>query len=174
MKILNKKKGFTLIELLVTALIFSVVMGASTGVFLSAIKLQRYNLAHQQLLNQVGYAVECMDRAIRMATKDEIGCIDGSNYLETANSVKFATYHGQCWRFFLENEQLKIDRDGTEYDLTSDDFEVIDFDINVIGDDLGDYAQPRVKVSMNIKAKGSGDQPRVRIQTIISQRNLDL
>ena len=74
MKILNKNKAFTLIEMLVAALIFSIVIGAATGVFVSAIKLQRYNLAHQQLLSQVSYAVEYMDRAIRMAIKDDGFC----------------------------------------------------------------------------------------------------
>jgi len=174
MKIQNNNRAFTLVELLVTALIFSIVIGAAMGVFVSSIKLQRYNLAHQQLLSQISYAVEYIDRAIRMARKDEIGCIDGSNYLETASSIKFATYHGQCWRFFLENGQLKIDRDGEEYDLTSDDFEVTSFNFQVSGDNAGDRLQPRVTVFLDIKAKGSGQQPRIKIQTAISQRNLDL
>ncbi len=173
MKIQNNNRAFTLVELLVTALIFSIVIGAAMGVFVSSIKLQRYNLAHQQLLSQISYAVEYIDRAIRMARKDEIGCIDGSNYLETASSIKFATYHGQCWRFFLENGQLKIDRDGEEYDLISDDFEITSFNFQVFGDGI-DNLQPRVTLSMDIKAKGSGPQPRIKIQTAISQRNLDL
>ncbi len=164
--------------MLVTTLIFSIVIGAAMGVFVSAIKLQRYNLAHQQLLSQVSYAVEYMERAIRMAKKDEIGCIDGSNYLETANSIKFATYHDptECWRFFIEAEQLKIDKDGTIYNLTSGDFKVSNFNVEVTGDIPGESPnlQPRVTIFMEMEGGGIGTQPRIKIQTTISQRNLDI
>jgi len=167
-------KGFTLIEMLVSVLIFSIVFGTAMGVFTSVIKLQKYNLAHQQLLNQTSYAMEYMDRAIRMAKKDDIGCIDGSNYDETSNSIEFATYHGQCWEFYLEAEQLKINKDGTIYNLTSADFKASNFNVTVTGDSLGDDLQPKVTIFMEIEGKGSGTQPKVKIQTTISQRNLDM
>jgi len=173
MKILNKNKGFTLIEMLIATLIFSIVIGAAIGVFVSAIRFQKYNLTHQQILSQSSYAMEYMDRAIRMAKKDEIGCIDGSNYLEATNSIKFVTYHNQCWRFFVQNGQLKIDKDGVVYDLTSDDFRVIDFNVNVTGDSLGDNLQPKVTILIEIEGDGLAPQPKIKIQTTISQRNLD-
>lgn len=167
-------KAFTLIEMLVVVLLFSIIIGAAIGVFASSIKLQKYNLAHQQLLNQTSYAMEYMSRAIRMAKKDEIGCIDMSNYLETSNSIKFVTYHDQCWKFFLENEQLKVEKDGTVYELSSLDFQVSNFTVNVSGDVPGDNFQPMVTIFMEIQGKGSGHQPQTKIQTTISQRNLDI
>jgi len=168
-----KSKGFTLVEMLVTVLIFSIIIGTGTGVFVSAIKLQKYNLTHQQLLNQTSYVMEYIARAIRMAKKDVIGCIDGSNYLETANSIKFATYNDQCWKFFLENAQLKIDKDGIIYELSSSDFQVSSFTVSVSGDVADDNLQPRVTIFMEIEGQGPGSQPRLKIQTTISQRNLD-
>jgi len=43
--------------------------------------------------------------------------------------------------------------------------------------DQGDYEQPRVTIFFDIKGKGGGvkpeEQPRIKIQTTISQRNLD-
>ncbi len=179
MKILNKNKGLTLIEILVTVLIFSIIIGAAIGVFVSAIKLQRYNLTHQQLLSQVSFAVEYMDRTIRMAQKDDDTCFGTSNYNPNTginDNIQFKTYHDQCWRFFLENGQLKIDRDGEEYDLTSDNFEVSNFNVVVSGDISGESPnlQPKVTIFIEIEAKDSGQQPRIKIQTTISQRNLDL
>jgi len=173
-----KIKGFTLIEMLVTALIFSIVVGAATGVFVSAIKLQKYNLSHQQLLSQVSYAMEYMERAIRMAVKDDGFCgFAGQNYNETSDSIKFATYHGQCWRFFLQDEQLKVykkvDAVETVYDLTSDDFKVSNFNVEVSGDISEDTEQPKVTIFIEIEGDGSGHQPRIEIQTTISQRNFD-
>lgn len=179
MKILKENKGLTLIELLVTTLIFSIVIGAATGVFVSAIKLQRYNLAHQQLLSQVSYAIEYMDRAIRMTIKDDGFCgFAGQSYNYTASSIQFQTYDGVCQTFSLDSGSIKATKTGANgyinIDLTSDDFEITSFNFQVSGDNPGDYTQPRVTFSMDIKGKGSGKQPGIKIQTTVSQRNLDL
>jgi len=189
LKCLNVKmnKGFTLIELLVTALIFSIVIGAAMGVFVSAIKLQRYNLVHYQLLNQTSYAVEYMSRMIRMARKDDDGsCIGlGKNFEERLVpgsggivGLMFENYDGVCKSFFLKNGQLMDydeERGGWFGDkilpLTSESLEVTDFNYIISDSDPG---QPRVTVFLDIKAKGSGQQPGIKIQTIISQRNLDI
>ena len=184
MKILNKNKGFTLIEIIVTALIFSIVIGAATRVFVSAIKLQRYNLAHQQLLSQVGYAMEFMDRAIRMAVKDDNGdCISAGQNYEVSDGnrkIEFKNYEGNCQEFYLDTsvDSNKLvaskDTDFSDIPLTSEDFKVNSLQFNVSGDIPGDNIQPMITVFMDIKAEGSGQQPGIKIQTTISQRNLDL
>lgn len=184
-----KYRAFTLIEMLITVVIFSIIIGTATGVFVSAIKLQRYNLAYQQLLGQTSYAMEYMDRAIRMAKRNEDSVCFGmdpiSNYewgTGTEKYIKFATYHGQCWEFFLESGQLKvgIDKDGDgfqldeKYFLTSDKFNVKSFNVEISGDDGGsDDLQPRVTIFMEIHGRGSDPQPKIKIQTTISQRDLD-
>ncbi len=169
-----KNKGFTLIEMLIAVLIFSLIIGAGIGLFFSALKLQKSNLAYRQLLNQAGYISEYLSRAVRMAKKDKISCIDGSNFQESETSLKFATYNDECWRFFLENSRLKMEKNGEEYFLTSDDFEILSLKFVVAGDEAGDELQPRVTMLMDIRAKGEGSQPRLRIQTTVSQRNLDM
>ena len=82
-------EGFTLIEILVVIVIFSIVLGAVIGIFISAIRIQRYYLASQKLLDQTSYVTEYMSRSIRMAKKrlDDppapAGCEtipDGCNY----------------------------------------------------------------------------------------------
>ncbi len=184
-KCLNVKmnRGFTLIEMLITVVIFSIVIGTATGVFVSAIRLQKYNLAYQQLLDQTSYAMEYMGRAIRMAKRG--GCIIGSNYYEgvdqgTGHSIKFATYHNECWGFFLEDstKRLKVWKETGEgegeYYLTSDDFDVTSFNVVVSGDEIDDDLQPRVTIFMEIQGRGSGYQPKMKIQTTISQRDLDV
>ena len=184
LKCLNVKmnNGFTLIEMLVTALIFSIVIGAAMGVFVSAIKLQRYNLAYQQLLSQASYAVEYMDRAIRMAVRDDDNTcgLAGQNYRvsDGGRKIEFKNYKRKCQGFFWDvtSDQLKAYILMSDIDpalpLTSDDFEVMSFNFQVSGDGT-DNDQPKVTIFMDIKAKGSGQQPRIRIQTTISQRNLD-
>lgn len=167
-------KGYTLVEMFVVALVFSIVIGSATGVFASTLKMQKFNLSHQQLLNQTSYAIEFMSRAIRMAKKDSIGCIDGSNYQEIASSIKFATYHNECWEFYLDSGKLKMRKGVDEYDLTSDDFTVTSFTVNVTGDGA-DAEQPKVTISLNVLGNiAASTKPKINIRTTISQRNLDL
>ncbi|MBU3942410.1 type II secretion system GspH family protein [Patescibacteria group bacterium] len=171
----NKNKGFTLIEMLVVVVIFSIISVSLTGVFVSSLKIQKYNLKQQQLLNQTSYFVEYMSRSIRMAKKDTIGCIDGSNFQETASSIKFATYNDECWDFYLESGQIKINKNGTVYNLTSNDLNIDSFVVSVTGDVIGDDQQPKVTFSLNIKANNVGSSmPILKIKTSISQRNLDI
>lgn len=182
MKILNKNKGLTLIEVLVTSLIFSIVIGAATGIFVSAIKLQRYNLAHQQLLSQVSYAMEYMDRAIRMAVRDDGLCgFAGQNYRVSDGNrkIEFKNYQGNCQEFYLDTSvdpnQLAASRapDFSDIPLTSNNFDLSSLQFSVSGDSPGDNIQPMITVFMDIRANGPGQQPRIKIQTTISQRNLD-
>jgi len=151
-------KGFTLVEMLVVALIFSIVIGAATSVFANTLKLQRYNLNQQQLVNQTSYAMDYMSRALRMAR---------GNYTVNGSSIQFQTYHGQTWRFYLGSDTLKINQDGVIYDLTSNDFKVNSFNVSVSG------VQPMVTIDLEIEGKVLGnDKPKIRIQTAVSRRQI--
>lgn len=172
-------QGFTLVEMLVVCLIFSIIVGAATGVFVSAIRVQRYNLTYQELLSQTSYALEYMSRAIRMAQKnDGIACdsFSAKNYNYGDNWIEFKDYNGYCQKFFKSDSQLKANKTGSagysDLNLISTDFSVNNFQVNVSGDE-SDTLQPRVTVLMEIQGTGPAPQPRLRIQTTISQRNLD-
>lgn len=180
-----KNNGFTLIEMIVTVFIFSVIVGAAIGVFVSTIRFQRYNLTYQQLLSQTSYAMEYMSRAIRMAKKDTDGsCIEaGKNYQVSVaqTSLRFENYKTspECQEFSLELYQLMVEfNSGGKIPLISDNFDVTSLKFEVSGDQVSfgqpaDTQQPRVTIFMEIQAKGTGPQPKIKIQTTISQRNLD-
>lgn len=179
-------KGYTLIEVLISVLVFSLISGAAFGVFALALRVQKYSLASQQLLAQTSYAMEYMSRAMRMAKRDDMGCIDGSNYDNPGGDtsrIKFLDYKGECLEFFWEDtsKQLKVNRwkDGARIfdavELVSDDFEIVSpLNFEISGDEPGDNSQPRVTIYMEIKGKSTGYQPKIKIQTTISQRNLDI
>ncbi len=185
----SKNNGFTLIELMIAITMFSVIVGAIISLLVSAIQLQRYNLAYQQLLDQTSYAIEYMGRLIRMAKKaSDSNCIDiGRNYQKKdpglgVDALMFEDYQGRCKGFFATQdgqlEDYEKDRvpgfpSFNVFPLTSGNFEVVSFNPVIFGDVAGDKYQPRVTISMEIKRKGSGFQPKIMIQTTISQRNLD-
>lgn len=183
----NKKDtGFTLVEMLVVITIFSILMIAIVGVFVSVLRIQRYYLASQRLLNEVSYIMEYTSRFIRMAQKDTAGdCIfPGKNYEPEyppfSNNLKFLNYHNQCHKFYRGNEigipdingkYFYQDIDGTDLALTSDKIEIKELNFYIIG---GDGLQPRVTIYLEAEAIGSNPRPNIKIQTTISQRELDI
>jgi len=182
---MKTKNGFTLVELLVAVIIFGLVSGIATGVLMSGLNAQRKSLASQELLSQTSYLMEYMSRAIRMAKKElcdpSCACLSqrGLNY-EVAEIVpgitglKFMNYQNVCQGFFLQEGQLKEWKDGytQPLPLTSDDLTVNYFNIGPDDSwDQDDDEQPRVAVSLEITGK---EQTKIKIQTTVSQRNLDI
>ncbi|MFH1423492.1 MAG: prepilin-type N-terminal cleavage/methylation domain-containing protein [Candidatus Nealsonbacteria bacterium] len=174
-------KGFTLIEMVVAVAIFTLLVGATSGVFVSSIKNQKHGLATQEILDQTSYLMEYISRALRMAVKDDISsggvvknCLSGSrvNYeFDAINQcLNFRNYQNECQQFCLEGTRLK-DENG-DY-LTSESLQVSDFSVILSGERQlpFDSLQPRVTISLNITGR---EQSSVKIQTTISQRNLDV
>jgi prepilin-type N-terminal cleavage/methylation domain-containing protein len=191
---INISKGFTLIEMLVGVAIFSVIIVAMTGIFVSAIRSQVATLDFNQLLDETSYNIEYMSRALRMAKKDLTGaCLTtagaGRNYEISATSdrIRFLNYEGYCQEFYLDGEQLKEKKSssGSASDfplqgtpLTSDNVKVNYFNIYLMGDGQPpfNYDQPRVTLSLNLEPTRKAQQywPALKIQTSISQRDLDI
>lgn len=183
---MTQNKSFTLIELLVALAVFSIIMAAVAGIFISGLKAQKLILAKRELLGQTSYLMEYTSRAMRMARKelDAPACLsaDGLNYEKTraGKGIKFKKFDFEtlqviCQEFFWDenNKQLYESKNGgTPIPLTSGALLVEEFNI---GPDTswgqGDDFQPRVTFSLNIKTKP--EMAKIRIQTTISQRNLD-
>lgn len=168
-------KGFTIVEMLIVVLMFSIIMGTVTSVFASALKLQKYNLSNQQLLSQTSYAMEYMSRALRMARKDDGTCgFSGQNYRTSDGNrkIEFLNYRGDCQSFYLSGGQLMVDSDTMP--LTSNDFIVNQLRFFVSGDIASDSEQPKVKINIEIEGDILGDTPKIKIQTSVSQRRLDI
>lgn len=190
--------GFSLIELLVAMTIFIVVIGAILGMFVSAIKIQRYVLSSQYLLDQSSYAMEYMSKGLRMAKKDltgscipaftnyNWGMVSGGTFVDGLVFKKEASGTPpslKCKEFFLESGQLKdYEDDRGVLPLTSaNKLEVLDFSVTDFGwaqpgllVPSGDNLQPRLTMSLGIKALGGDPQPMIRLQTTVSQRDLDV
>lgn len=168
-----QNKGFTLIEMVVSVAIFTLLVGATASVFLSSIKNQKQGLATQEVLDQTSYLMEYMSRSLRMAKKDMAGNCVGTaklNFAFEGQCLKFLNYNGNCQQFCLDGTRLK-DENGNY--LTSANLQVSNFSVVLSGQTQppADYLQPRVTISLNI---GGQEQMSIKIQTTVSQRNLDI
>lgn len=187
---IKTNKGFTLIEMLVAILVFSIIVGSISGIFVSGIREQRKTLSSQVLLDQASYALEYMSRALRMAKKQITGdpvCLSqsGTNYEITDGETKIKFINplqgDDCQSFFLQDGKLKYQKDldsttpPDPLDLTSNDLEVTLLKFNFSGETQFDYFQPRATFYLEMEGKSSlGYQPKIKIQSSISQRMLDV
>ena len=180
---MNKSKAFTLIEMLVAVTVFTLVIGSTTGLFISAIRSQAKALAAQKLLDETSFVMEYTSRFLRMARKElaaPTACLSSSglNY-ETnlaGDRIIFINSQDVCQEFYLDAGRLKEDRNGVFFgELTSNKLEITSLQFNLSGatQPPTEYLQPRVTISMTIRKAGA-TKPEIKIQTTISQRNLDV
>jgi prepilin-type N-terminal cleavage/methylation domain-containing protein len=180
--------GFTLIEMMVALAVFTVAIGAISGLFIAALRQQRTILASQGVLDQVSYAFEYMGRSLRLAAK-EMACgaclpLDGLNFeiTRSGTGIKFINHlqADDCQEFFLENSQIKYRRrigwpDENTMSLTSDSLQVLQFEFYLSGESQSDDLQPKVTIFSEIKSTlASAPAQTMNIQTSISQRSLDV
>jgi len=179
-----KQHGFTLVELMVAVAIFTFITAMVAGLFVAAIKAQRRILAQQELLDQTSYVVDYMSRALRTVRR-EINpprCLSqgGISYELTHGvaGVKFVNAHGECQEFYFNNDtkQLKEAKEGAENIMTSERLQILSFKIALAGESSADNFQPRVTFFFEAQRIGAKpeEQASIKIQTTISQRNLDM
>ncbi len=184
---LKNNKGFVLIEMLVAVAMFMIIIVSITSLSVSAIRNQKMVLATQEISGQASYALEYISRALRMAQKDSGGgCVSvNGNYKNnpSSDSIVFLNHYGKCQQFYLDvGGELKEKKstDATQggfltgASLMSDHITINSLDFHLIGADNTDNLQPRVVIALDAQAASVAGSPRLKIQTTISQRNLDL
>ena len=185
----NLNKGFTIVETLVAISIFVIIMGAAFNSVLSLFSSQRYRLASQKVADEVSLLTESLTRELREAQRDRDGgvvCLStDSSYEEILSpgpGIKFLDLELRCREIalflFLTGNRVaeRIDLRGWNA-LSSENISIEALEFNLIGQAGGvaDNIQPRVTVFIEATAKNfpGADPPRVKMQTTISQRNLD-
>ena len=178
-----KNKGFTLIEILITVAIFSITIGAMSGIFSSVLRNQRRGLSNQELVNSASYNLEYISRILRMARKQTAAlpsCLsqNGLNYEVNGakDSIKFLNYQGDCYRIYLQGTSIYQKKNTeTELPITPANLKISFLKFNLSGQSDTDNLQPRVTIAFvieNITPK-TEEKTGLRVQTSISQRELD-
>lgn len=196
-----KKNGFTLIELITSVAVFGFITAIVAGLFIYAVVIQRSILAQQKLLDEASFAMEYISRGLKVAERNNTGSgvcdpdpiLDGRSYRLTHENpfgsgiwqgIKFQAPNPVvegalfCREFFFDatSGRLQELRDGVQNFITSDQMEVTAFRVMLTGDDPGDSLQPRVTILLELRRRGAKpeEQPTLRLQTTVSQRNLDI
>jgi len=182
----RKQNGFTLLELLISMTVFSIVVIAFLGLFVSTFKEQKKSLNTIHLVNNGSYVMEYMTRALRMAKKDITGACVGTakyNYDNPENdtaAIQFLVFNKEandfvCQKFYKDGNTLKarVGISGAGEAMLPADIIVDNLNFMIIGDGQGDEVQPRVTLVLQIKTTGANSQT-MSLQTTVSQRELDV
>ena len=175
-------KGFTLIEILVSVAVFSLVMAATSGIFVTVLQGQRKSLANQELINNTSYNLEYISRLLRMARKQTAqlpSCLsqNGLNYeiTRTGQGIKFLNYQGICYEFYLDAGRMYQKKDTEILPLTPAKIEVSLLKFSLSGASESDNLQPRLTFALAVNTKGQRPEEKaeIKVQTTVSQRELD-
>lgn len=203
-KIKNFKKSLTLIEVLASIAIFSVLSVAVITLFTNSVNTQYAILQNQQLLNESGYVVEYMHKALRMAHRDDGILGTAGACTATANknynvvgansdSIYFIGFDNsigtsgdyRCMKFSISSNKIVFQEStdltygnadiASAVELTSSQVKVNYLNFAVSGDTIGTN-QPKVTIMLDMQSstKRINPIPRITLQTTASQRNLNV
>ena len=184
----NNKKGFTLVEIMVTLAILGFFFGIITGIFTISLKSQKRALIKQELFLQGEYVMEYLAKQLALSSNISSttmsSCTGNVNfsYATSVGSIRFVTYDDNCIRVgtsTVNNLFQRVISGGSDWPdgpLTSDKFEVKDFNIRLVqASSTTNHHQPRITIYLRMKAKSTKEElaPEVEFQTTISLRNLN-
>lgn len=176
-KILEKiqnEKGISLIELVVAVSVFSLVVMATSGIFLNAIKTQRTIIAKKNVAEDAQYVMEFMVKELRMAKINVADLTltfnDGAgsqlNFNNSPSSVvSFINFNNETIKYSLLGNKIQ----RNDIDITSGGIK-----INSLGFTLNNWdlsVGPAPLVSILIKAESvNGVGGQIEMQATISPR----
>ena len=178
------KAGFTLIEMLVSVTIFTMVMGAGSGIFISALRAQQVAIASQNLVESTRFTIEYMSRQIRLAQRDTSGTcpLVPSNTFYTnpsgTSTLAFKNSQSECIVFSLSGNNISVSIDGAAgVPITSfTAVNIADLTFTISGETRSDSLQPRVTIVIEARSVGDleGIEASTYIQTTVSTRAIDV
>ena len=174
----NMEKGFTLIELMVAISIFIIVMTISMGSILSVFDANRKSRSLKTVLNNLNLAVESMAKEMRFGRNYHCGpgavtipqnCPSGDTLMSFLSSDGVQI----TYRLSGQTIEKKIGSD-VYIAVTAPEIIIDDLVFYTLGAGSGDSLQPKVLVKIKSRAGTGGSQSDLTLQTLVSQRVLDL
>ncbi|MDD5639927.1 MAG: prepilin-type N-terminal cleavage/methylation domain-containing protein [Candidatus Pacebacteria bacterium] len=198
----QKQSGLSLIEVLVSFVIFGILSVTLIAIFTATVNTQTVVLQHQAIMNEANFAIDYMGRAIRLARIDDVtggnGACTGTlntNYSDTStssNQIIFLSYdpviEAYCCRKFILNTTDHVIYEyksstmsaagfpATGTAITSSQVKVNSLTFVAQNRALADHKQPLVTINLDMSPNGRivNPIPEIKVQTTLSQRNLNI
>ena len=180
----SRKKGFTLIEMLVSVSIFTLVMLIAVSAVFTIVASNKKAESLKSVMDNLNFALENMTRNIR--TGSNYSCVDtGGNCpggdtsfsftpnQSTDETIEYSISNGQI----METDQLANGSWTSPYALTASEISVTKLEFYLVGSGgqgtFGAGLQPRVLMTVIGTAGTSTTATQFKIQTTLSQRQID-
>lgn len=197
-RIPHTKKGFTLVEMLVSTAIFVTVVTVAVSALIVVLDASRKAQNMSNTINNAFFSMETMARLMRTGYNyhcrtSASGGADGPQDCPNGGSHIYFTddrgYFVHIWHDTSSSPGVikqEVDQSGaangvsfgTEYAITSPNFDVESLVFHVSGSDPlsdGNTVQPLTTISLEGVTNGGGqEESRLRLQTSVAQRMLDL
>lgn len=172
------KKGFTLIELITAMSIFIVVMTISMGSIISIFDANRQSRSLGTVLNNLNLAVESMSKEMQFGRNYHCGsgtvtvpqnCSNGDTL------ISFLSSDGAQITYRLNNQTIeKLVGSGAYIAVTAPEIIIDDLTFYTLGAGTNDTLQPKVIIRIKSHAGTGRSQSNFTLQTLVSQRTLDI
>jgi prepilin-type N-terminal cleavage/methylation domain-containing protein len=173
-------KGFTLIELMVAISIFIIIMTVSMGSILGVFDANRKSRSLKTVLNNLNLAVESMSKEIRFGKNYHCGSASdtGTNTQNCPSGnvlMSFLSSGGVqiTYRFNNQTIERKVGA-GSFVAVTAPEIIIDDLTFYTLGSGTSDLLQPKVLMKIKSHAGTGKSQSDFSLQTLVSQRTLDI
>lgn len=175
------EKGFTLIELMTAITIFVLVMTVSLGSILGVFDANRKSKSLKTVLSNLNLAVESMSKEMRFGTNyhcrssgtvtEPQSCSSGGSFLSflSSDGVQI-TYRKRNDRTYME-KRLGT---GAYIPITAPEIIIDNLTFYTLGAESGDTLQPKILMKIQGHAGSGKGQTDFTLQTLVSQRVLDI
>ncbi|MES2059880.1 MAG: type II secretion system protein [Patescibacteria group bacterium] len=181
----NKTLGFTLIEIMVAVSIFALVMVVAIGAVLSVVAANKKAQALNSVITNLNFALEGMMRDLRtgydydcdISTVELDDCVSSAGNAVVFTSAQSANQKVIYSLNTVDHAIYKKVADENAYSMTAPEVKVEKLDFYVTGTAHGesqDNRQPKILIIIQGEYTGYGDVAKFSLQTMVSQRKLDI
>jgi prepilin-type N-terminal cleavage/methylation domain-containing protein len=167
------QQGFTLIELLIAAAVFTYVVSSISGLFVTAVNVQRRATGIQRIEENAQFALESIAREVRVSTvtSGDTVCSPVVDPVATAELVIDHPINGiVTYRYDRSSGSGMLYRN--DQPITSDNVDITSFAFCVSGSGR-DGHQTRVTIPATLQASaGPSTRVSVSLQTTVTSRDL--
>jgi len=176
---INTKKGFTLIELMTSLSLFIIVMTISMTSIFGVFNANRKSRTLKTVMSNLNLAVESMSREMRFG--ENYHCGSDGDILTPQNcpagdtSMSFLSSEGTQITYRLSNQSLEKKIDSGDYiQVTAPEIVIDDLVFYTLGAGLDNLLQPKVIIKIKSHAGTGNARTDFTLQTLVSQRALDI
>lgn len=176
----NPRKGFTLVEMLVSVAIFTFVMLIATASIFTIVNANKKAESLKSVMDNLNFALESMTRNIRTGSAYNCSSASGGDCLAGGTAFYFTSSQesgSPVVEYYLSNGQIMENEPYTSgwtpLPITAAEIHISTLEFYLIGSAARDGLQPRVIMSVIGSAGTSTTATQFRIQTTLSQRQID-